>query len=61
MVGPTAGAYIPHPEGVESLEGIRKDWKPMKVGTKTRKHLLPSELSAMERDVAEKLVALVQS
>jgi len=54
-------AYIPHPEGVESLEGIRKDWKPMKVGTKTRKHLLPSELSAMERDVAEKLVALVQS
>jgi len=54
-------AYIPHPEGVESLQGVRRDWKPMKIGTKTQKHFLPSDLSAEEEVIAEKLVALVQS
>ena len=54
-------AYIPHPERVESLQGIRKDWKPMKLGEKTQKHSIPSDLSAEEEAVAKKLVTLVRS
>ena len=54
-------AYIPDPNRVSSLRGIRGEWRPLKVGGKSVKVVLPSRTSAAEDAVIDKIQKLVES
>ena len=54
-------AYIPNSDRVSSLRGIRGEWRPLKVGGKSVKVVLPSRTTAAEEAIIDKIQTLVES